>query len=264
MTEQPLVVFDFDGVLSNSFHDSLWMAINTFIVFEGDTALPLEGKLRSEYVFDFERQNPDFTQQFYALMPLGNLARDYYVILHIMTHGNPAAIHSQADYDAYKSSLDQERVMAYDAHFYASRAQIQSENPAAWAALIPPFDGVVNAVATLSERAGLAIATSKDRPSVLMLLERYGLQQYFRDDRILDKDFAPSKRQHLIRLAEATGTPYDQMHFIDDKVLHLVDVADLGVNACLAQWGFNTAREAQVALDHGCRVLTLADLPALI
>jgi len=264
MTEQPLVVFDFDGVLSNSFHDSLWMAINTYIAIEGDAGLPVNGPLRPEEVFDFEKQNPAFTDQFYALMPLGNLARDYYVILHIMTEGEVSAIKSQADYDAYKAGLNAETVMAYDAHFYAGRACLQAEDPQAWAALIPMFDGVADAVATLSKKASLAIATSKDRGSVLLLLERYGLRPYFRDDRILDKDFAPSKRQHLIRLSEATGTPFSQMHFIDDKVLHLVDVADLGVNAYLAQWGFNTPREAQVAQNHGCHVLKLAELSGLV
>ena len=50
----------------------------------------------------------------------------------------------------------------------------------------------------------------------------------------MDKDFAPSKRAHLTAFHQRFGIPFDNMHFIDDKVSHLLAVADLGVLAGLS------------------------------
>lgn len=261
---RPLVVFDFDGVLSDSFLDSLWMAINTYVDLVPDHGLPVDGPLPAKAIEDFVQREAAFAACFHDLMPLGNLARDYYVILHAMTQGRDGAIQSQADYDRYKATLDSGTVMAFDAAFYARRRRLQTEDPQAWAGLIPVFQGIPQAVDALSHRARLAIATSKDLRSVKLLLDRYGLTRYFPPEWILDKDFAPSKRQHLIRLSERTGTPFQRMHFIDDKVTHLVDVADLGVNLYLAAWGFNTPREAEVAKALGARVLALYELATVV
>jgi hypothetical protein len=100
--------------------------------------------------------------------------------------------------------------------------------------------------------------------SVIMILEHHGLSEYFRPDNILDKDFAPTKREHFIKFHENHGTPYSAMHFIDDKVSHLIKVVDLGVNCYLATWGFNGEREHRIAEDHGCRLLTLQTLKDIL
>jgi phosphoglycolate phosphatase-like HAD superfamily hydrolase len=109
----------------------------------------------------------------------------------------------------------------------------------------------------------LAIATSKDYQSVHLLLNHWGLAQYFEQRNILDKDFAGSKREHLVRFHEEHHIPFSGMHFVDDKVSHLFTVQDLGVHAYLALWGFNTPREHAIAQKSGFRLLSLADLQGL-
>ncbi|MCK5145427.1 HAD family hydrolase [bacterium] len=263
-TTKPLIVFDFDGVISNSFHDSLWMGLSTYAEIVQKHTLPIESPMEPESIFAFEKQHTELTSQFYNLMPMGNLARDYYVILHILEHGKFHQITDQANYDAYKAALNYNTIMAYDARFYEKRSQFQESDPYTWINLVPCFQGIPEAIKKLYSKAELAIATSKDMQSVTMLLKSYGLSHFFNADRILDKDFAPTKRQHLIRLAEQSNTPYENIFFIDDKVLHLIDTVDLGINTYLAAWGFNTEREAQVAIDHGCSILNLDNLPDII
>ena len=52
------------------------------------------------------------------------------------------------------------------------------------------------------------------------------------------------------------------MFFIDDKVNHLDAVAELGVRCGLAAWGYNGAREAQLAHSRGYLVCSLEEIEA--
>ena len=105
-----------------------------------------------------------------------------------------------------------------------------------------------------------AIATSKDHQSVDILLRKYKLTDCFQRENILDKEFAESKRDHLTQFHEKHNVPFKDIHFIDDKVSHLIKVKDLGVQAYLAVWGFNTEREHEIALEHGFKLLRLEAL----
>ena len=51
-----------------------------------------------------------------------------------------------------------------------------------------------------------------------------------------------------------------EVTFIDDKVNHLVDVAEIGTRCLLAGWGYNGEREFAVARAAGFPVLTLEAL----
>ena len=256
----PLIAFDFDGVICNSLHDSIMTAVNAYIQFEPNHTFPVSEPLIGRAVYEFETANPEFYQQFVALMPLGNFAKDYYVFLKLLEEGNSLTIHSQDAFDQFRESLNPQKLDAYSYHFYAYRSHLQQSDPETWIELLPVFESIPETIQSLSKECTLAIATSKDIQSVTMLLTHYGLTGYFHPDNILDKDFAPTKRDHLIKFHEIHGTPYDAMHFIDDKVSHLIDVVDLGVHCYLATWGFNAEREYQVAESHGCRLLSLHDI----
>ena len=59
-----------------------------------------------------------------------------------------------------------------------------------------------------------------------------------------------------------TGCEFSEITFIDDKVNHLDSVASLGVRCALAAWGYNGAREIELARLRGYLVCTLADVEA--
>jgi hypothetical protein len=79
---------------------------------------------------------------------------------------------------------------------------------------------------------------------------------------VLDKETGVSKASHLEHLYRTSGIDFPQMAFVDDKVNHLDAVAPLGVNCCLAAWGYNGPRAAALARSRGYRVCALEDVEA--
>lgn len=258
-----LIVFDFDGVICNSFYDSLYTAIHAYFTIHPDNRLPLENPLPPGRVYKFERDHPEFCGMFYELMPLGNFAMDYFVALEIITSGRFSDIATQEDFTRFRETIPQRVLDRYSDTFYAFRRDMQTLHPEQWASLLPPFETLPETIRSLASKHRLAIATSKDIRSVDILLQRYGIADCFPAGTILDKDYAESKRAHMLRFHELHSIPLKHIYFIDDKVLHLVSVADLGVVCHLAAWGFNTPREHRIARENGCRVLELEDLPAI-
>ncbi len=258
-----LVAFDFDGVISNSIYDSMMTAVNTYIECVSDHRLPVDGPLNAHSVFTLEEQNPDFFQRFVGLMPLGNFAQDYYVFLTILQSDEDVLAITQEQFDGIRESLSESDRVAYNARFYEKRCAMQTSDPESWSTLLPPFSGIVESVPILSQRSQIGIATSKDIQSVTILLDKYELTSFFPKENILDKDFADSKRDHLIHFHESLDIPFESIHFIDDKVSHLIGVMDLGVQAHLSTWGFNGEREHEIARKHGLNLLRIEDLPRL-
>jgi len=262
-TSQQILVFDFDGVISNSIHESFMTALNAYIKFVPDHSFPLKKPLELDAVFQFEKKYPEVFKQFFQLMPMGNRAEDYLIILLLIDRKETGKVTDQSEFDEFKGTIPIEIQEEFHKAFYESRLSFRQEYPAVWMEMHKPFPGIVDAVRSLSQRFLLTIATSKDRASVDILLQHYGLSRYFKPENILDKDFAKSKRFHLTRFQKEHRVSFESIHFIDDKVLHLVSVKDLGVNCYLAAWGFNTEREHKIAIKEGFTLLSLEDLKKL-
>lgn len=264
INSKKILVFDFDGVIANSIHESFMTAINTYIQVVPDHSLPISYPLTSDSVFEFEVTHTDIYQKYLQAMPFGSRAEEYFVVFQMIENNDFDQIKNQSHFTQYKVALPKDKRKIYDRLFYKNRAILQKKDPQAWAKLIPPFKGVVEAIPALSDRFMLCIATSKDRSSVNILLDDYGLLDYFDAENILDKDFADSKREHLVRFHKDHHVPYSDMHFIDDKVFHLQSVKNLGVHTYLALWGFNDKREYEIAREEGFILLDLKDLKNLV
>jgi phosphoglycolate phosphatase-like HAD superfamily hydrolase len=258
-----ILVFDFDGVLCHSLLDSLITALNTYIECVPDAALPFNRPLNADSMEGFEQTHAGLFDEFSRLMPMGNFAEDYFVMLHLLDTQTSRSVENQEDFRRVKRRIPDRALQMFRDRFYSLRRKRQEEDPAAWARMLPPFPGIVSTVKRLSRHFILGIATSKDRISVSILLENYGLIACFRPGDIHDKDFAPSKREHLKRFQHDHGIPFGRIHFIDDKVLHLTAVKTLGVIPYLALWGYNTVREQSIAQEQGIHLLSLNDLASI-
>jgi phosphoglycolate phosphatase-like HAD superfamily hydrolase len=263
-SSKKLLVFDFDGVISNSIHDSFVSALNAYAGMMPAHNLPLDGKIDPpDGIFKFEKNNPGLFLDFKHLLPFGNRAEDYYVILRMIDKGLAKSIPNQDDFDRFREQLPRADKDDYTRRFYMERNERQDQDPEAWSRLLPAFPGVVEAARILSGRMKLAIATSKDMRSVDLQLRQYGMSGLFGKGAILDKDFSNSKRDHLVHFHGFFKISFTDMHFIDDKALHLLDVLDLGVRCHLALWGFNTEREHAIARENGINLLRVEDLARL-
>ena len=243
------LALDFDGVISDSAREAFAVALRTF------------AELRPGGAIERAATEPDLHAAFYArflaLMPLGNRAEDYGVVLAACQEG--IELPDQAAYDVFYRSLPGSLLADFHARFYEVRRGWRDTDREGWLAQMATYPRLLE---ILRRRAGdttLAIATAKDRASVLPLLECYGIADLFAEDRILDKENGVSKRTHLERLAATLSSPVHEITFVDDKVNHLDDVAGLGVRCALASWGYNGPREQARARELGFLVCGLDD-----
>jgi phosphoglycolate phosphatase-like HAD superfamily hydrolase len=241
-----LLALDFDGVICDSAREAFVVAVRTFADVFPEHALP-PGAEADAGLF----------ARFLEIMPLGNRAEDYGVILAAIATGLPLS--DQAAYDAFHERIGSERLRAFHKRFYRVRAAWAERDPSGWLAQMAPYPGLC---ALLRRRAGdvrLGIATAKDRGSVRRLLASYGIADLFPDGFVLDKEAGEKKRDHVTKLAEQAGIAPAEVTFVDDKVNHLEDVAALGARCVLATWGYNGERERRIAAARGFLVCGLDD-----
>lgn len=248
------LALDFDGVISDSALESFVVALRTIArcdprPFWSSTRAELEqadpGTLRAHPLY----------RGFLKLMPLGNRAEDFAVALRIIEAGGAEV--DQLKFDRFRESLGTDFLSKFHVSFYQERSALRSADPAGWVALLGPFPAFVKILRRRAADRVLAVATAKDRVSVDLLLEAYGIANLFSNDLIVDKEAGRSKRAHLGLLRERLNIGFDRITFVDDKLNHLEDVADLGVRCALAAWGYNGARERGLARERGFLVCDL-------
>ena len=245
------LALDFDGVISDSAPEAFVVAVRAFCEEFPDGGVPPEGE-----------QDEALFARFLEIMPLGNRAEDYGVALSAI--GRSVALEDQDAYDAFYATLDRARLKSFHKRFYKVRHAWTEADPAGWFARIQPYAAMPDWIARRSRDVQLAVATAKDKRSVSRLLERYGLAEYFGEGWVHDKETGVSKRAHIAAIAERAGCPPSEIVFIDDKVNHLIDVAETGARCVLAGWGYNSRREHEVAAQAGLEIATLETLDGLL
>ncbi len=258
-----LLALDFDGVISDSAPEAFVVALRTFYALHpgarilrdavpllAEAALPPPGVVAASPLY----------APFLDMMPLGNRAEDYAVVLTALESGR--VCENQGAYDTYKAGLDSTELNSFRRCFYEIRTALADAEPKAWHRLIGAYPGILDLLRRRAGDAVLAIATAKDRGAVGRLLRAYGIGDLFPDGSVLDKDTGVKKRTHLEQLRTRFGFAPSEMTFVDDKVSHLEAVAPLGVRCALAGWGYNGERESARARELGHLVLTLDDVEA--
>jgi phosphoglycolate phosphatase-like HAD superfamily hydrolase len=239
------LALDFDGVISDSAPEAFRVAMQTYTELRPESA-----------VSGFDQAA--LYERFLELMPLGNRAEDFAVVLAAVEAG--AALPDQASYDAFYATLKTELLRAFHRRFYQVRADFARSRPDEWRRLLGPYPQLVEILRRRAGDTAFAIATAKDRDSVWQLLEHYGIAELFPRELVLDKETGRSKTAHLECLRDRLGIEYHDLTFVDDKVNHLDAVAPLGVRCALAAWGYNGPREHALARTRGYSVCQLEDV----
>ena len=251
-----VLALDFDGVVSDSAREVVLVAAATWLGHEPTSRLcpALERMVHSRP--DELDENP-VALRFRELMPLGNRAEDFGVALAILDRGLDIA--DQAAYDAFRDGLDPAWLAAFHERFYDERARLRRRDPAAWIALQRPYRPFLDLLRRRAGEVELAVATAKDRESVQILTQSYGVADLLPDERVWDKETGASKADHLTAIARRFAVAMTDVTFVDDKLNHLETVRPLGVRGVLAAWGFNSGREIAAARAGGFAVATLLD-----
>ncbi len=253
-----VLALDFDGVLCDSSREVFVVAVDTFAALEPRSTLlhrllPLRNDAAKGGT---THRESDFYRRFRNLLPLGNRAEDFGVSLKAIESG--FEITNQDEYDAYYRGIDQSWLDRFHRRFYESRSALRERDLDGWLGLHLPFPGFAEQLLRHRGHTRPAIATAKDARSIQLLLDHLGYGGVFDRELILDKEAGVEKTHHLRALRERTGAEFPDMTFVDDKVNHLVRVAELGVRPVLAAWGFNTRREHDLADRLGFEVADLS------
>ncbi|MCH2186193.1 HAD family hydrolase [Myxococcota bacterium] len=243
-----VVALDFDGVIADSAVESFVVAIRTYARLRAQGRLAGHSAHLRETTAQLVRADPLY-RNFLEMMPLGNRAEDFGVVLSILEKDQK--VDDQAGYDRARAEEPTEFLDEFHELFYRERAEFQQADPQHWCAWVEPYEPFVRLLRSQASRVTLCIATAKDRPSVDFLLDRYGLKDLFPAERVIDKEHGRSKRAHLEALRERLGVDFSSITFVDDKYNHLEDVAPLGVRCVLAAWGYNGPREHRLAEQAG-------------
>jgi phosphoglycolate phosphatase-like HAD superfamily hydrolase len=259
-----LLALDFDGVISDSAPESFVVGLLTYRDLVSDT-----GSVRELARFSLDRApllsavaSDPLYRSFVELMPLGNRAEDFGVVLRALDAGEP--LREQKDYDRWRATIDPLWLESFHGRFYEIRAALSTSDPQGWRRLMSPYPDVVDLLRRRSTDTILTIATAKDRRSVEILLEDYGIVDLFPASCVFDKEVGVHKDQHIAALRDASGVPFERMVFIDDKLNHLEVVAKLGVRCGLAAWGYNGTREAELARRAGHAVFELSNVESML
>jgi phosphoglycolate phosphatase-like HAD superfamily hydrolase len=256
-----ILALDFDGVICDSSREVFVVAVDTYAVLEPESVLleqlmPLRDHAAAG---GYEHLDTEIYRRFRDLLPLGNRAEDFGVSLQAFE--KDATLSDQEAYDAFYRKIGQPWLDRYHRRFYECRSALREANIDAWLRLHLPFPGLADTLRRHKELTLPAVATAKDARSVRLLLDELGFDGVFDAGLILDKETGVEKTHHLRVLHERTGAEFEDITFVDDKVNHLVRVAELGVRPVLAGWGFNTQREHELAhmLDFEVADLETAD-----
>ena len=252
-----ILALDFDGVLCDSSREVFVVAVDTYAALEPGSALLGQLIPLRDHAADggSEHLDTEIYRRFRDLLPLGNRAEDFGVSLQAIE--NDAPITDQEAYDAFYRGLGQPWLNRFHRRFYESRGVLREGDIRKWLQLHLPFPGLADTLRKHKERTLPAVATAKDARSVRLLLDELGFDGVFDSNLILDKETGVEKTHHLRVLHERTGAEFEDITFVDDKVNHLVRVAELGVRPVLAGWGFNTEREHKLAHMLGFEVAAL-------
>ena len=249
-----VVALDFDGVIADSAVESFVVALRTYARLRPDGRLARQAARLENAAVDLIRGDPVY-ENFLEMMPLGNRAEDFGVALSLLE--GHERVEDQAGYDRAREAEPMEFLADFHELFYRARTDLQQADPRGWSSWIEPYEHFVRLLRPYSSEVTLCIATAKDRRSVEILLERYGLEDLFPAERVIDKEHGRSKQAHLETLRERLEVDFSSITFVDDKYNHLEDVALLGVRCVLATWGYNGPREHCLAQQAGYAVCDL-------
>jgi phosphoglycolate phosphatase len=103
------------------------------------------------------------------------------------------------------------------------------------------YDGIDAALASLAERATLAVLTNKQLEPTRQILEGLGLAAYFAPDRVCGGD-GPLPRKPdpsaLMQLSAHAGVAIDRTVLVGDSLVDWRTAHAAGATICLARYGF--------------------------
>ena len=247
----PVLALDFDGVICDSAQECLISACFARANARGERFEPRLSAVPKPLGAAFSQ-----------MRPFVRIGMDYLVALDLIERKAPVA--SQDDFDnglaARLDSICREYGVAdadaLETYFHDARTVLREQDVDAWMALNPLYDGMALGLNACRDRFNaIYVVTNKPTKAALAILAHHGVA--LPEAHVLGSDkfeAATAKNDHLHRVSAMASVPFEDIHFVDDQVAHLIAAAGLGANCYLAGWGYTSAEQIRAATEAGISV----------
>lgn len=238
-------ILDFDGVICKSTEECMVTAYNAWNRLNGNN--------------EFNTTPDDIPSDEAAFFRKGRGyvrgGGEYYILLKSIKE--KFKINDQKHFNslAVRWAKDMEK---FSGLFYESRKRLMNQGIQKWVALHSVFSELADVLKKHSNDNKTFIVTMKDRESILTILKKEGIG--FPYKKVFDKDDFNTKLEALLYLSKEREVPVDKIRFLDDNVMHLLELAGAGINVFMADWGYHTDEHIDIAKEKGIKIIKLSEL----
>lgn len=240
-----VLTLDFDGVIANSQYECLVVGFNTYLKFIKNTKLFDGQKFTFNNFGKLKEKYSDIVKKYINLRPYVIDAFCFFVILHIIDYN--IKIENQIQYNKLREVLSKQHYREYVDLFYKERFTLQDEDIEKWLELETPYEKIVEGIGELKNIYTFTVATNNRKRTVEKFLNKYQLSAEI----ITDSTLSSNKIEHLEYIKNKLNVNFNDIHFVDDQVMHFGNLLNLGVKCYLATWGYNNEEQQKRAKDQG-------------
>lgn len=241
MKIQRILALDFDGCIVDSVMEALFVSYSSYRKHINEKTIIFDNK--EPKVSDFLNlisNYPSQVKRFRYYRPYIKDASDYAVILYIVE--NNLKVSSEEEFFKVKKLIPKENLEKYYRCFYQTRAKACKENFDAWAKLTPGFS-CIDKIRKLVDKYKSVIATTNSKESITGLLSSPYLNLNIKEGDIVDLHISTDKLVQMEYIARKYKIKFENIHFVDDNLSHLLKVQPLNVKVYLAGWGYCTEEQ---------------------
>ena len=241
MNIQKILALDFDGCIVDSVLEALFVSYSSYRKYINRKTKIFDNK--EPKIGDFLNlisNYPSQVEKFRYYRPYIKDASDYAAILYIIE--NKLKISSEEEFFKVKELIPRENLEKYYRYFYEVREMASRENFDAWARLTPGFS-CIDKIRKLVDKYKTVIATTNNKYSIKDLLSGPYLNLNIKEEDIVDLHISTDKLVQMEYITRKYKVKFENVHFVDDNLSHLLKVKPLGVKLYLAGWGYCTEEQ---------------------
>ena len=217
-SKEIILVLDFDGVICNSIHECLITSYNAFYETRVNNFSEIPNNVKNYF----------YKYRFYV-----RPANEYYLV-----HKAYQKCLIDFDYKTFcqlKSKYNNE-IKLFEKRFFNERVYLR-KNKERWLSLHKMYDHVKDFFRLYKKK--FFIVTTKDKSSVEMLSEYFGLGDFIWD--VFSKELSTKKNDlfNILFRNYEKEVKNKQLVYVDDNEWHLGDIQRLDVKLFFANWGYS-------------------------
>ncbi len=246
--KDPVVAFDFDGVICDSTEECLITGYNAWLRYQKSDG----------FVINTDGIPAGIAEYFRIWRGLVRTAGQYFVIFNSC---EILKLNSEYDFE-HECAAHKMESRIYEKLFFEARDKLRTQNSDYWINLHHTYEGISRDFKRLSEWADVFVVTGKDSDSVKTFLKHIGIE--ISESRIYDKNAAADKLAALKAISKNTNKKLSDVTFLDDNVYHLLAPKESGCKTYMAGWGYHSEEHLALARRNDIEVLDLGNWYARI